>query len=55
MNKLREPSVSVIVPVYNGENRIVQCIESLLTRMYPSGRVKAKELKITKELLFCVR
>jgi glycosyltransferase involved in cell wall biosynthesis len=34
----KDPFVSVIVPVYNGEATIVQCVESLLAQDYPSDR-----------------
>lgn len=32
------PSVSVVVPVYNGAETIAACIESLLKQDYPSDR-----------------
>lgn len=34
------PSVSVIVPVYNGERTIGRCIESLLSMSYPSTKIE---------------
>lgn len=55
MSEPRYPTLSIIVPDYNDKNRIVPCIESLLTQMYSSDRTEANGLKITKELLFCVR
>ena len=36
INKFARPFVSVIVPVYNDEKRIENCIKSLLTQTYPS-------------------
>ena len=32
------PTVSVIVPVYNGEHTVAACIESLLAQTYPADR-----------------
>ena len=29
-----ENSVTIIIPVYNGENRIVRCVESVLNQTY---------------------
>ena len=34
------PSVSVIVPVYNGERNIGNCIQSLLSLNYPSSKIE---------------
>ncbi len=35
-NKMLEPTISVIVPVYNAEKAIAKCIHSLLNLIYPS-------------------
>jgi len=32
------PFVSVIVPVYNGEKTIAECVKSLLSQDYPKDR-----------------
>lgn|GEM_PF-3297442 len=34
------PFVSVIVPVYNGEQTVAQCVESLLAQDYPKDRLE---------------
>lgn len=39
-NKRYLPSVSKIVPVYNGENTVANCVESILTQTYPSNRLE---------------
>lgn len=31
---MENPNISVIVPVYNGENYIKRCIESILNQSY---------------------
>lgn len=36
-------TISVIVPVYNGEATIGQCVESLLAQAYPNDRYEIDE------------
>jgi glycosyltransferase involved in cell wall biosynthesis len=40
MTSAWQPSVSVVVPVYNGEETIVECLDSLLALQYPEDRVE---------------
>jgi cellulose synthase/poly-beta-1,6-N-acetylglucosamine synthase-like glycosyltransferase len=40
MYEERQPFVSIIVPVYNGERNIGNCIESLLALNYPSSKME---------------
>jgi len=36
---MNTPSVSVLVPTYNGESTITRCVESVLSQDYPAFEV----------------
>lgn len=56
-NKTKKPLISIVVPVYNGECYLKECIESIIKQDYKNIEIiivddgsKDKSLKISKEL-----